>query len=286
MSFTVIRQGLFDTIQDQGRPLQASKGIPVSGVMDEYLSGIANLLVGKNENSACIEMLKLGAKIKFTQDNLVAVTALSADVYLDSKPVSLNEAFEVKAGQELDIQKIKKGNFAYLAFGGDIQVKTTAGSKSFHSSLSKNSRLQKNETYQINVTERFSSVDNYAQLKVNSQYYKGDIIRVFTGAEFDLLTKENQELLFDKTWQLSGNLTRMAFQLESTIKHQIEEILTSAVFPGTVQLNHSGELTILMKDAQTTGGYPRVLQVIDEDLKKLAQKQTGEAICFQRIQPD
>ena len=94
------------------------------------------------------------------------------------------------------------------------------------------------------------------------------------------LTEENQELLFNKTWQLSANLTRMAFQLESSIDHQLEEILTSAVFPGTVQLNHSGELTILMKDAQTTGGYPRVLQVIDEDLKKLAQKQTGEAIQF------
>ena len=187
MSFTVIRQGLFDTIQDKGRPLQASKGIPVSGVMDEYLSGIANLLVGKDENSACIELFKLGPKLKFTQDNLIAVTALSADVYLDSKPVSLNEAFEVKAGQELDIQKIKKGNFAYLAFAGDIQVKTTAGSKSFHPSLTKNSRLQKNETYQINVIEHFSSEDNYAQLKVNSQYYEDNIIRVFPGAEFDRL---------------------------------------------------------------------------------------------------
>ena len=286
MSFTVIRQGLFDTIQDHGRPLQASKGIPVSGVMDEYLSGMANLLVGKNENSACVEIFKLGSKLRFTQDSFIAITALSANVYLDSQPISLNEAFEVKAGQVLDMQKITKGNFAYLAFAGEIQAPVVAESLSFHPSLTKSNRLEKNETFQVNNAAPLSIEDNYAQLKVNWEYYEDDIIRVFTGAEFDRLSKENQDLLFNKTWQLSSNLTRMAFQLESAIDHQLEGILTSAVFPGTVQLNHFGELTILMKDAQTTGGYPRVLQVVEEELKKLAQKQTGEAVRFQRIQAD
>ena len=286
MSFTVIRQGLFDTIQDHGRTLQASKGIPVSGVMDEYLSGMANLLVGKNENSACVEIFKLGSKLRFAHDNFIALTALSANVYLDDIAISLNEAFEVKAGQELDIQKITKGNFAYLAFAGEIQAPVVADSLSFHPSLTKNIRLQKNETYLVKNADRLSTQDNYAQLKVNWEHYEDDIIRAFTGAEFDRLSKENQDLLFNKTWQLSSNLTRMAFQLESSIDHQLEGILTSAVFPGTVQLNHSGELTILMRDAQTTGGYPRVLQVVEEDLKKLAQKQTGEAIRFQRIQTD
>jgi len=286
MSFTVIRQGLFDTIQDAGRPLQASKGIPVSGAMDEYLSGMANLLVGKAENAALVEIFKLGPKLKFNQDILVAITALDADVYLDSSAVSLNEAFEVKAGQELDIQKINKGNFAYLTFSGDIQTAFIAGSRSFHPSLTQNSRLSKNETYQIQSADHLFGSENFAQVKVNTEYYEDDKIHVFTGAEFDQLSQIHQQDLFNRSWKLADNLTRMAFQVESSIDHQLEEILTAPVFPGTVQLNHAGELTILMKDAQTTGGYPRILQVVEDDLKKLAQKQSGEVIQFQHIQPD
>jgi len=283
MSFRVIRQGLYDTIQDAGRPLCARKGIPVSGVMDEYLSGMANLLVGKAENAALVEIFKLGPKLKFDQDLLVAITALDADVYLDSTAVSLNEAFEVKAGQELDIQKINKGNFAYLTFSGDIQTASIAGSRSFHPSLTPNSRLPKNVTFPVKSGFHLSDSENFAQVKVNTEYYDDETIHVFAGAELDQLTQKHQQELLNRSWKLADNLTRMAFQVESSIDHQISDILTAPVFPGTVQLNHAGELTILMKDAQTTGGYPRALQVVEEDLKKLAQKQSGAYIRFQPV---
>jgi len=36
-----------------------------------------------------------------------------------------------------------------------------------------------------------------------------------------------------------------------------------------------------MRDAQTTGGYPRILQVSDEGLNILGQKSTNECFQFQ-----
>jgi allophanate hydrolase subunit 2 len=48
-------------------------------------------------------------------------------------------------------------------------------------------------------------------------------------------------------------------------------MLSSGVIPGTIQVPPSGQPIILMGDAQTTGGYPRIGVVIRADLWKLAQ---------------
>ncbi|RZI95340.1 MAG: allophanate hydrolase, partial [Variovorax sp.] len=49
------------------------------------------------------------------------------------------------------------------------------------------------------------------------------------------------------------------------------DMLSAGVIPGTIQVPPSGQPIILMGDAQTTGGYPRIGVVIRADLWKLAQ---------------
>ena len=75
----------------------------------------------------------------------------------------------------------------------------------------------------------------------------------------------------------------MAYQLEERIKNELNPIITSPVLPGTVQLTPSGQLIILMRDCQTTGGYPRVLQLKAASDDILSQKFTGEQIKFNLI---
>ena len=53
--------------------------------------------------------------------------------------------------------------------------------------------------------------------------------------------------------------------------------------PGTVQLTPSGTLIILMRDCQTTGGYPRVLQLSEQGINTLAQKFTNNTIEFKLL---
>ena len=72
----------------------------------------------------------------------------------------------------------------------------------------------------------------------------------------------------------------MAYQLIETFENDLKPIITSAVLPGTVQLTPSGKLIVLMRDCQTTGGYPRVLQLKALALDVLAQKFTGNNIEF------
>jgi len=72
----------------------------------------------------------------------------------------------------------------------------------------------------------------------------------------------------------------MAFQLKETFKNNLQAIITSLVMPGTVQLTPSGSLIVLMRDCQTTGGYPRVLQLKETSIDVLAQKYTGSRFRF------
>jgi allophanate hydrolase subunit 2 len=73
----------------------------------------------------------------------------------------------------------------------------------------------------------------------------------------------------------------MAYVLAEKVEHQIPYKWTAPVLPGTVQCTPDGTLIILMRDAQTTGGYPRILQVSDEGLNILGQKSTNECFQFQ-----
>ncbi len=72
----------------------------------------------------------------------------------------------------------------------------------------------------------------------------------------------------------------MAYQLEESIGAHSQAQLTSATLPGTVQVTPGGKLIILMRDGQTTGGYPRILQLSEEAIDRLAQKTFGDVISI------
>ena len=72
----------------------------------------------------------------------------------------------------------------------------------------------------------------------------------------------------------------MGYRLLETLGNKLEQILTSSVLPGTVQLTPSGELIILMRDAQVTGGYPRILQLKEDSIAQIAQKTTNDTFVF------
>ena len=53
---------------------------------------------------------------------------------------------------------------------------------------------------------------------------------------------------------------------------------SAAVFPGTIQLPPSGQPYLLGPDGQTTGGYPRIAQVIRADRHLIGQLGSGSRI--------
>jgi allophanate hydrolase subunit 2 len=57
-------------------------------------------------------------------------------------------------------------------------------------------------------------------------------------------------------------------------------MLSHGLLPGVVQVPHNGQPIVLMNDAQTTGGYPRIATIIEADMYQLAQIPLGQPIHF------
>jgi len=107
---------------------------------------------------------------------------------------------------------------------------------------------------------------------------------VYKGPEYKQLTDKQLEVLFFKEFTVAKENNRMAYQLKEKIMGHKISMLTSATLPGTVQFTPSGKLIVLMKDAQTTGGYPRILQLTEKSISILSQKRMGDNLSFKLVE--
>ncbi|WP_034040064.1 biotin-dependent carboxyltransferase family protein [Wocania ichthyoenteri] len=278
----VIKTGFFSTIQDFGRMGFQQYGVPYSGVMDRNSASIANAVLCNDKNAAVIEMTMTGATLQFNGDTNICISGADMSPKINFNPIKLYKNIAVKSGDILSFEKLNYGFRSYLAISGGFKTEAVMGSKSMYKGITNPFLLNKNDELPIS----YSTINNrkHASIKVNRNHFISKKMEVFKGPEFEYLSKEQQEKLFSKIFKISKENNRMAYQLEDTLKNKLEPIITSLVLPGTVQLTPSGKLIILMRDCQTTGGYPRILQLKETSINVLAQKFTGQNITFKLVE--
>lgn len=281
MYVEVLKPGLSTSIQDKGRLGYAKYGIPFSGTMDRYSATFANALVQNREEDALMEITLLGPKLYFPFTTKIAISGLSAQIFLNDVPIPLNQAISVPEKSVLEIKRVTKGRYAYLAVAGGFLNKKILKSRSQYKNISKYSSLQKKDKIPLKLYKEGVFIDD-SNTKVRYAFEKyGDIpIEVMPGPEFKYLTKKEQQALLNSSFTVSPDSNRMAYIFEERIIAKTKPILTSPVLPGTVQLTPGGKLITLMRDAQVTGGYPRVLQVQSDSINALAQKKAHEKVRF------
>ena len=116
-------------------------------------------------------------------------------------------------------------------------------------------------------------------------YKMPEILQVMKGREFEILNEGAQEILLNQEFMLLPKSDRMGYRL-SGIPAEVSrdfEMVSTGVRRGTVQRLPSGQLIVLMADHQTTGGYPRVLEIISADFPKMAQLKQGDKIRFELV---
>lgn len=277
----ILTSGFYSTIQDYGRIGFQDYGVPYSGVMDKNAYALANLLLGNNPNEAVIEMTMIGATFQFTIDTYIAITGANMHAKLNNIQVENNKVLKVKLNDVLSLGKAKDGFRSYLAVLGGFNTEIVMNSKSMYQDITKQVRLFKKDELLINESSKMINTQN-ASIRVNLSYMQSAQIEVFKGPEFDSLSKHQQKLLFLKPFTVSSHSNRMGYQLKEVLENELKPIITSAVLPGTVQLTPSGKLIILMRDCQTSGGYPRVLQLKESAINVLSQKFTNQLILFKQ----
>ncbi|WP_078409064.1 5-oxoprolinase subunit C family protein [Priestia abyssalis] len=306
MSITMNRPGLLTSIQDLGRYGFQKYGVIVSGAMDRNSLRIANLLVGNEEGEAALEITLMGPSLLVEEDTLIAITGADMAPEIDGERVPLWRPVYVKKGSVIDYKACRLGCRAYMAFAGGFAVKEVMNSKSTY--LRGEMGGYEGRALKAEDTLRFNTMSKRAarlmeQLKrsessgsftaaswyVNSEAFvpmkKNPIIRVMRGGEFDRFTESSQTRLFEQEFRITPKSDRMGYRIEGPALQLEEpfELLSEAVANGTIQVPNDGNPIILLADRQTTGGYPKIAQVITVDLPVMAQLKPGENIRFKEV---
>ena len=284
----VMQSGFLTTVQDRGRHGYQEYGVPVSGAMDMYALAAANLLVGNDEGAACLEMTVLGPRLEVLHDTVVAITGADLSPMLNSRPLSVWEAIEVRCGDTISFGHPRSGCRSYLAVAGGIDVPVVMGSRSTYLW----SRLGGFEGRALLPGDRLNSGEarvNMQSWKVPSQFvpdYSGDTeLRVVLGPQDDRFTDQGIETFLGSEYVVSVQSDRMGCRLEGpAVEHRAgADIVSDGVPSGAVQVPGDGLPIILMADRQTTGGYTKIATVISIDLSRIAQAEVGQRVRFSKV---
>ena len=273
----ILDPGYYITIQDMGRFGYSNYGVPQSGCMDILSAKNANLILSNSVSEPLFEISIMGGKFLFKEKTEIALSGALFEVMLNKESVSNNLLIQANKGDILNFGRAIKGNRIYLAVKGGVDYKSVMGSSSMYKGISEDFIVRKKDVFKF--SQNPSNKSNYDKVDLN---IFDEILYVFKGPEFKLLTNSDKNLLFDKYFSVSSN-NRMGYFLKEKLNSNTNSIITSPTIPGIVQLTPGGDLIILMKDGQVTGGYPRILQLDEKSISCLSQKNTGNKFIFKFI---
>ena len=295
MSLQIIKAGILDTIQDQGRYGYQHLGINPCGAMDRYSAQLANALLGKDLNSSVIEMHFPAAKIMFEKETIICITGADFSPTINKKKIPVGQPLAVNKNTELNFDKKLSGARSYLSLLHDFNLDKWLNSYSTNLVAGaggyKGRALKKGDVLNLknNFEYKYLPEEKYYALlpwKATESISLKKEIRFLRGNEWDWLTDDAMNIFTEDNFQITANSNRMGYRLKGNILYVKEEkqLISSGVTFGTIQLLPDGHLIVLMADHQTTGGYPRVGHVISADLPLLAQCNSADEIKFSEVE--
>ncbi len=290
-NFKILENGLFSTIQDFGRFGYQSKGITVSGAMDQISLRLANILVGNDENFPCIEMTLKGEKILFESDAIIAVTGADMSFKINGKNVDINKTLFINSGDIFESGFSKNKKISYLAIRGGLRIKKILGS--YSTSLRakiggyKGRKLIKGDIIEFPDLEKpFSNIVSLDESLIEEVYIDRKV-RFTYSSEINRFTQSGIKTFTNSNYKIENDSDRMGYRFSGNIiEHKTDgDIISGGINSGTIQVPGNGNPIVMMADRQTTGGYTKIGQVILADIPYLAQKKPQESVQFKAIEP-
>ncbi|HVF97223.1 MAG TPA: biotin-dependent carboxyltransferase family protein [Flavisolibacter sp.] len=285
----IIKAGLLDTVQDAGRYGYRYLGINPGGAMERFSASLANALLGKDLNAPLIEMHFPAAQILFQTSAVVCLTGADFTPTINNEELPLHKPVIIYENPVIEFKKWRTGARCYLSVLGNFKIEYWLNSYSTNLKAGaggfKGRRLLKDDVLEWEGSVLLLANGRHFETlpwQYNPPVAHADEIHFIPGAEWDWLTTKAQTLFLNNTFAITAASDRMGYRLngEALQQNKTESLVSSPVAFGTVQLLPDGQLIILMADAQTTGGYPRLANVISADLPKLAQMNAGATIRF------
>ncbi|MBX5326251.1 MAG: biotin-dependent carboxyltransferase family protein [Candidatus Bathyarchaeia archaeon] len=288
--FRVIKPGFFTTVQDLGRHGFLRFGVPISGAMDKYAFTCANALVGNQADSACLEVTLIGPELEALDDAQIAITGADFSVTVNQNSVPLWQTLSVKKGDKIAfVGSARNGCRAYLAVEGGIDVPVILGSRSTYvrggfggiegRALKSGDLIRVLEPHLPHETNLVTPSD------LIPSYEKEFTVNAVMGPQEDVFTAEGIETFFSSTYTVTPESDRMGYRLDGAVieRKVMSELVTDALIPGAVQVLGSGKPIVLMADAQTSGGYPKIATITTAGVSRLAQARPGDRVRFVKV---
>jgi antagonist of KipI len=265
----IVSAGLLTTVQDLGRPGYADIGVSASGAADALSLRAGNLLVGNPPHAAALEMTMTGGAFEFGCDALAVFTGA----------VPVWEPVKVRAGDVLRCPPLAAGARAYLCVRGGIDAPRIMGSASAHVTTGLGGRaLRRMDELRIGIP-----TGPEPPLRSVTPPARRAVLRVTPGPQSDWFGNE----FYAVQYRVSEHSDRMGVRLEGPeVPAPERQLITEGVPLGAVQIPPGGQPIILFVEHQTTGGYPKIANVITADLHTVGQLRPRDPVSFERVDFD
>lgn len=275
----VTRPGIFCALQDIGRFGYRHLGVPCSGASDRQSMMHVNSLLQNTTKTPVLEIFGAGSIFEIISSCTVCFGGAKALIRLNGQESDFSKPHKCSSGDIIHIEKLLSGAILYLGISGGFYAPPVMESVSFikdtHLSNFKKgdvlyAHISSDKHRKPTATLKATTIDKMSKIKV------------FKGLEFEILSDESRKMIFEQSFSITSQSNRMGYRLSGMPLDATsdKDILTSAVGPGVVQLLPNGQLIVLMRDCQTTGGYPRILIADESDINQLAQRRPGETVHF------
>jgi antagonist of KipI len=315
--------GMFTTVQDLGRYGHGPIGVSPSGAADSISLRIGNLLVGNPENTAALEMTLLGGTFAFPDGGVVALAGADFGPSLLSNPtrqgrdplpsgptrqdgdpvapafgnvpIQMYAAFDVPPGGILKTGPTRSGARCYLCVRGGIAVKPLLGSASTHILTGlgglEGRALRKGDVLEIGVAHSLmravSTLDSRFQ-EILRKLAPRKTLRTTVAPQTDRFSAESLRLFYSSVYTVTEESNRMGLRLQGPVLDTFRkgQMTSEGVSLGAIQIPASGQPIILFVEQQTTGGYPKIANIISADLPSVGQLRPRDEIRFELVTPE
>lgn len=290
VSVRVLAPGLLTTVQDAGREGWRHLGVARCGVLDREAATLANRLVRNADDAAVLELTLQGPTLQFEHSARIAVCGAAAAMRFEpamdsastrSVAIAHGRPIELPPGR-LRIGTIRTGARAWLAIAGGFDVPLVLGSRS----TDLRGGFGGHEGRALRTGDLLHLVDPPAldgeSPRMPAWWIDPTAEAPDSPIRYIASAEPAARRLAAHAWTVSAHSNRQGLRLEGdAIAREGGECISAAVAPGTLQLPPDGQPIVLLADAQTVGGYPRLGHVIAADLPRLAQLRPGERLRFQ-----
>jgi biotin-dependent carboxylase-like uncharacterized protein len=269
------------TVQDTGRTGWRRFGVATAGAMDRDALALANTLVGNPPAAAAVELALAGARFRVEGAALLlAVAGPGVALAIDGRAVAPGTSARAEPGSAVSVGPVRGGVYACLAVGGGFALAPQMGSLSMHRRSGVGGRA-------LVPGDRLpchggATVPRRLMRPLPPQ---AGPIRVMAGPQRDHFTDAAWATLLSAAFRIDARSDRMGCRLDGPVLAHAAgyNIVSDGVVPGSIQVPGDGRPIVLMRDAQTTGGYPKIAAVIGADLDRLAQTPPGAAVRFAAV---